>query len=144
MATVRAFYRDDLAGVSEVEPGTVPPALAEAGFGQQLEQQGNSWTVLAGDTILMCAGTLLIWPGRHQAWAFVTEAAAGHALQVTRIGRWILDRAPGRVEATVRRDFDKGQRWVKALGFQVENPPGVLRQYGFEGEDHIAFVRFVG
>ena len=51
-----------------------------------------------------------------------------------------LGRVKGRVEFTVRADFEKGHRWAKMLGFTVESP--LLRAYGPLGEDHVGYVRF--
>jgi hypothetical protein len=51
----------------------------------------------------------------------------------------MLAMVKGRLELTVRFDFDEGHRWAKMLGFKVETP--VMPFYGPEGEPHSMYVR---
>ena len=114
--------------------------------------------MLYADVVLACGDTLAQWPGRHLAWAYLNATTGRHMTYITRGARRVIERAQGRVEFSVRRDFAKGHRWARMLGFDVENfpgtkieeypadavVPGLLRRYGPEGEDHVAYVRFVG
>jgi hypothetical protein len=61
-------------------------------------------------------------------------------LLITKTIRRYLAQVGGRIELTVRADFEAGQRWVRALGFHIETPR--LEAFGPEGEDHIGYVRF--
>lgn len=105
-----------------------------------LERSPNCWTAIAEGLPIACGGTLMLWPGRHMAWAFLSQNARRWILSVTRTAREVVHRPKGRVECTVRADFPRGQGWAKVLGFEVENAPGILTAYGPEGEDHIAYV----
>lgn len=105
-----------------------------------LETQ-NTYTAVVDGTPIAIAGTWLMWPGRHTAWAHMTQLTAPYMLWLTQATLKNLETLQGRVELTVRTDFPAGQRWAKLLGFHVENPPGLLRAFGPEGEDHIAYVR---
>lgn len=110
------------------------PQIAE-----QAEHE-NSWTGVVEGAPIACAGTMLYWPGRHMAWAYILLGVRRHMPWVTEEVKKALDRVPGRIELTVRRDFPAGQRWAERLGFTVETP--CLRAFGPEGEDHVGYVRF--
>ena len=110
---------------------------------QALEAQ-NSWTLLISDgTPIGCGGTVEQWKGRHIGWAILRHDAGKHMKAITRVTRHVLELARGRIETTVRADFKNGHRWAKLLGFVVENPPGILKQYGPEGEAHVSYVMFM-
>jgi hypothetical protein len=103
-------------------------------------EKHNSWTASDDGAPIACGGTIEQWKGRHQAWMFMTTRTAPHMLTITRAVKRQLAATPGRVEMTVRADFPQGHRWARMLGFQREFP-GVLKQYGPEGEDHVGYVR---
>ena len=126
--------------------GLVEPAgswLSGPSIGRLLEEQ-NCYTVLVDDCPVACYGTVQFWPGVSQAILLFTAEARPMTHWVFRHMRRFLDSVPGRVEATVTTNLPEGQRTVRALGFWIENPPGILRKYGLNGEDHIAYVRFAG
>lgn len=105
----------------------------------ELEKQ-NSWTAVLDGAPVACGGTLLQWPGRHQAWMYMNEGTGPHMLPLTKAVARALGGVKGRVEFTVRADFAQGHRWARLLGFEVETP--LLKGYGPEGEDHVGYVRF--
>lgn len=104
-------------------------------------ERENTWTLLADDVPFVVGGTVQEWPGRHKAWLYIAPGALQHLAWMTEKSRWILSRAPGRQEATVRIGFKAGERFLKRLGFTVETP--VLKAFGPDGEDHIGYVRHV-
>lgn len=105
--------------------------------------QHNSWSLLSteGD-VIACGGTIEEWPGRHGGWLYFTLETRRHMIRLTRLVQSFLEPVRGRIEATVRRDFVAGHRFIQLVGFEVENPPGVLQAYGPDGEDHISYVKF--
>lgn len=105
----------------------------------QLEAE-NSWTGVVDGEPVVCAGTMMQWPGRHTAWAYVAKGTLPLLPWITQHVRAAVERVKGRIEFTVRSDFPAGQRWARSLGFQVETP--LLRAFGPEGEDHVGYVRF--
>lgn len=122
---------------------------AEGGMGAFISQaelmyleRMASYTLSYDGKPILCGGTMTQWPGRHMGWAYLNKHSGRHMLAVTRAAREHLDGVRGRIDFTVRRDFAAGHKWAKLLGFEIENPPGILRAYGPEGEDHIAYVRF--
>jgi hypothetical protein len=105
-------------------------------------EQCNSWTLFNGEGyVIACGGTIEEWKGRHIAWVYNTQKASECMLKITRLVKQGVEPIKGRIEMTVRVDFEAGHRWAKLLGFEIENPPGILKQYGPLGEDHIAYVR---
>lgn len=103
----------------------------------QLEHT-NAWTGVVDGAPIVCAGTIEQWPGRHIAWAYLVDETRPHMLWITREVLAQLEQVKGRVECTVRRDFEPGRRWARLLGFR---PESILKKYGPEGEDHIGYVR---
>lgn len=104
-----------------------------------LERQ-NSWTAVVDGEPIACGGTMLQWPGRHIAWAYLNMSTGPHMRFVTRAVQEGLATVYGRIELTVRSDFEKGHRWARLLGFEVEAP--VLKAFGPLGEDHVGYVKF--
>lgn len=115
------------------EGGLTPEVLAA------LERQ-NSWTAVVDDAAIACGGTMLQWPGRHIAWVYLNAQAGPHMGFITKAVLKQLEQIEGRVELTVRKDFEKGHRWARMLGFKVETP--TLEAFGPLGEDHVGYVRF--
>lgn len=99
----------------------------------------NSWTGIVDGAVMVCAGTMEQWPGRHTAWAYVARGTLPHLPWITAETKKVLEKVKGRIEFTVRSDFPAGLRWAKGLGFEIETPR--LRAFGPEGEDHVGFVR---
>jgi hypothetical protein len=120
-----------------------PAADGNFGYGvdvlMTLEKQ-NCWTVVQDGKPIACGGTLLQWPGRHQAWMYMAPQTSRHMRFITHAVQSGLEKIKGRIEFTVRADFAQGHRWAKMLGFSVETP--CLKDYGPEGEDHVGYVRF--
>jgi hypothetical protein len=100
----------------------------------------KSYTLFFDDEVVGCAGTLEHWPGRHSAWAYFNRNSGGHMVAITRFTQDRLSAIKGRVEMTVQKDFTKGHKWAKLLGFEVETP--LLVCYGPKGEDHVGYVKF--
>lgn len=132
----RRWHYDWLAKYGASEGATV--AIGDAVLAS-IEAE-NSWTAVVSGEPVVCGGTMQQWPGRHTAWAFIAEQAGPHMLWVTRQTMKKLDMIKGRIETTVRADFDNGLAWARLLGFEIETPE--MRKYGPFGETHVGFVRF--
>lgn len=130
----RRWHYDWLGPAAEGSTVKIEAALLE-----MLEAQ-NSWTGVVDGDVIACAGTIQQWPGRHVAWAYLSHTSGPHMGWITRQVRKNLEGVQGRIELTVRADFEAGLRWAKLLGFDIETPR--LRQFGPAGEDHVGFVRF--
>jgi hypothetical protein len=104
-----------------------------------IEKLGTSWTIVLDGQPLLCSGTIEQWPGRHMAWAYLSRHTGRHMYYVTMRVIEYLARAQGRIETTVRADYEKGHRWAKMLGF---TPEAYMWGYGPDGEDHVSYVMF--
>lgn len=106
----------------------------------QAIEKHPSWTAIDenGEPVA-CGGLVQIWPGRHSAWMYLNDASAPHMLAITHYALDCLATVKGRLELTVRVDFDAGHRWARMLGFSVETP--VMPFYGPEGEAHSMYIR---
>lgn len=131
-----AWHADEMR--VKLSPEELPMAMF-VGVASQIERAGGAYSLVVDNEIIACAGTLLMWPGRHQAWAVFTSAARPHMRRVTRFAKMVLSELKGRVEITVVADYEKGHKWARMLGFEVETP--LLRCYGPLGEDHVGYVR---
>lgn len=103
-------------------------------------ERHDAWTLFHGNRVVGCAGTMVMWRGRHLAWAYFNRDSGGHMVAVTRHTLAKLSLLRGRVEMTVQKDFVMGQKWARMLGFEIETP--LLRAYGPDGEDHVGYVKF--
>lgn len=101
-----------------------------------------SWSGVIDDVVVGSAGLYEIWPGRHYAWALLSDQLNPHQfVRLTRCVRRALDLLPdARVEAVVQSDFEMGHRWMRALGFKRETP-FPMRRYFPHGGDAILYAR---
>lgn len=131
----RAWHYDWTGDTSE--PGDF---VATPQFLALLEQQPHQYTGIVDGQVVFCAGAIPQWATRHVTWAVLSQERSGaHMLWITRELRRILDGIPGRTELSVRADFTQGNQWAKLLGFRMETPR--LERFGFDGEDHVGYVR---
>lgn len=103
-----------------------------------------AFTAVADEGILGCAGLMIPWPGVGLAWMDLAEAVCRYPVWMTRIVRQVLDDATRsyglhRIEAVVRVDNVRNQRWIEALGFVREN--GCARAYTPDRVDGLRYER---
>jgi len=85
--------------------------------------QTPAFTVLDGDEVLMCAGVLEVWQGRHVCWAMLAEGVGHRMVSCVRHAlRFLFEQAPGRYEMDVELGHGEGERLARALGFELETP----------------------
>jgi hypothetical protein len=102
---------------------------------------GEAWSGFADGAAICCAGLVPLWPGRAYAWALLSEGAASHLLELTRIARFVLETSGhGRIEAYVDAEFKQAQRWARMLGF-VNETPTPMRKYLPEARDAFLYAR---
>lgn len=106
---------------------------------QGMEQQ-NSRTFVVGGHVVAAAGTLQYWPGRHNAWAYMSPATGLHMRWLTREVERELKLLKGRIEMTVLVNFQAGHRWALMLGFSLETP--AMKGYAPDGSTHAMYTRF--
>jgi len=135
-----AWHMDALENTDAVD-GFSKGVVTDKNATRLLETQ-DCWTLFDnGGEVIACGGFLKQWERRYIGWMFVTQRSSKYMIRLTRILKIFIPDVKGRIDITVRADFKEGHRWAKMLGFEIENKPGILKQYGPEGEDHIAYVR---
>lgn len=106
------------------------------------EQAGPAYTALAGDTILGCAGVILLHRGVGAIWMTLSEAIAAYTIWFHRTCRRVLAdvmRAYSlhRLEANALAENERNQRWLEAMGFRSEG--GLAHAYTPDRKDIIRY-----
>lgn len=115
------------------------PFIDEA-LAETLEVDGWSWTGIQDGEVLACSGVQMIWKDRGLAWAYLSEHAGAHFLNIHRAVKNFLDTCGvRRVEMTVDCRFHQAHRWAGMLGFQME--AGRLKAYTPNGDDVSLYAR---
>lgn len=83
-------------------------------------------------------GLTMQWAGMGEVWSVLSEEAKKNPIALTKYCRKLLDfyareLKVKRYQATVRKDYCTGQKWLAALGFRFE---AELSKYGPGGVDH--------
>ena len=105
-------------------------SLAKVGPALTAEQDGQ---------FLACVGVGYQTPEHGVAWAFISADAGPHLLRLDRaVRRFFSTIRCRRLEATVKKGFTPGCRWLELLGFEHEGP---LRGYGPDGSDYVRYAR---
>lgn len=90
-------------------------------FFVKLEENPSVSTILVDGEAILFGGATEFRPGRAEVWAFTHPDCSKHFLAVHRIVKSYLSMLPiRRLEAAVECSFEKGRRWVAALGFKLE------------------------
>jgi hypothetical protein len=73
------------------------------------------------DQAVAIAGAFEYWPGRAEAWAYMTTFSKSEFFAIHRSAQRFLDLYIGRMECVVYADFSQGRRWARLLGFEPES-----------------------
>jgi hypothetical protein len=134
--------------ITEFHPEDVRIVMVEAGLMDQWDDIDKTMAVISEHNVativdeqgpVAVGGTMELWNGRHMAWAFIGERARAHPFALTRLGRQVMSRVKGRIEASAREDVTADLRWLDALGFARG---ALMRGFGPDGSDHRSFARF--
>lgn len=99
-----------------------------------------SYTALDGDRIIGCGGVVEYWPGRGEAWAFLSRNCKREFVQVHKAVKRFFELCPiARIEAIVDLGFPQATRWVEMLGFELEAPR--MKKYTPDGHDYALYAR---
>lgn len=106
---------------------------------------GRGWAMIDGGYVIGAAGVMEFWPGRGMVWMLVsTRATWRHFGEAVRLMTPILDELQTRkgfvrLEASTPRDWQRGQNFLKALGFVREDMWGMPHYQ--RGLTHALFAR---
>jgi hypothetical protein len=100
-------------------------------------------TLLYAEMAIAIVGIFRVNDGTGEAIAIVSPDVKNYVFQFHRACIKILEDLTksmklNRVQCTVKKDFMKGLKWARALGFETE---GLLKKYGPEGSDYFMLSR---
>lgn len=104
-----------------------------------LEQIGGTAAVVDGEVVGI-AGIMPKWEGSGIAWAWLAKNWRRHARDITNEIRRVLDASElDRIELAVKVDFERGHKWARMLGFDLETLSA--RKWGPDGGSYSIYVR---
>ena len=114
-----------------------------AGNAKNLEQDDLAFTGLIGKKPIFAAGMKMIWGQVAEGWVIATQDVWNHPLSVAKaikkdFARIAKENNITRVQTSIRKDFEQGQRFAEWLGLENE---GLMRKFGFDGTDQYRYAR---
>jgi hypothetical protein len=105
---------------------------------------GPAWTLMAGGWPLACGGVVRFWPGAGELWCWTGLEAGGFSVAFARLARarvaeLFFGHGFHRVQAHVREDDDRAQRFARFLGLELE---GRCKGYGPDKATYQIYGRF--
>ena len=113
------------------------------GNAKNLEQDDLAFTGLIGKKPIFAAGMKMIWGQVAEGWVIATQDVWNHPLSVAKaikkdFARIAKENNITRVQTSIRKDFEQGQRFAEWLGLENE---GLMRKFGFDGTDQYRYAR---
>ena len=114
-----------------------------AGNAKNLEQDYLAFTGLIDKKPIFAAGMKMIWGQVAEGWVIATQDVWNHPLSVAKaikkdFARIAKENNIARVQTSIRKDFEQGQRFAEWLGLENE---GLMRKFGFDGTDQYRYAR---
>ncbi len=100
-------------------------------------------TVILDYKIIAIVGITIIWPGVAEVWSLLSEdikkiPSYFHRGILKGLNFYQQNLKIKRYQASVKKDYLDGLRWIKALGFEYE---GEMKSFGPDGSDFFLFGR---
>jgi hypothetical protein len=112
------------------------------GYARGLKNAGIAYTGMLDGEVLFCCGMAKCWEGRWVLWSMLSKKAAKHMLRITRISKRLIElhcNNYGRLEVTVRSDFEQAHRWVKMLGVPFHHHEEKFLPGGHDADIYVRF-----
>ena len=121
----------------------IRPPIEVSRFVEGVVVDDMAFTGVIDGEIIACGGIYPIWENVGEAWFLGTDYVNKYPIIVTKtIRKYLKDlmfnNKLHRVQAHVRSDWDRANRWIEFLGMQKE---GVVRKFSPDGRDHILFSK---
>jgi len=98
---------------------------------QELMVSNGAMSIVSGGRVLLIGGVLAKTTTTGEAWSVLSCEIGREFVTVSRIVHdFLMQSGYIRMETAVRRDYVKGHRWAKLLGFVNETPSSGMRYYG--------------
>lgn len=129
------FKKDHLLELLEEDNNHYLGGILSSPHAEAIENLGTAFTVMRDDgKVICCGGITDYWPGRGEIWCVFTKNCTKEFIAIHRAGLKIIKNYAGkRIEAAVEIGFEKGHRWIRALGFTLDAP--FLKSYLPTGGD---------
>lgn len=140
MFTLERFRPDHLTRITAAEPALYAALRGLERPGVAWASAGPGYTALRAGEPFAAAGLAVLHHRRAVAWAWIGECGPALFQRVHReVMRGLMNYPIQRIEAAVRWDHERGHRWCRLLGFEVE----VERARGYlpDGGDASIYVR---
>ena len=113
------------------------------GNAKNLEQDDLAFTGLVNNKPIFAAGMKMIWGQVAEGWVIATQDVWNNPLSVAKaikkdFARIAKENNITRVQTSIRKDFEQGQRFAEWLGLENE---GLMRKFGFDGTDQYRYAR---
>lgn len=100
--------------------------------------------IVKDEVVLAIVGGTIQWQGVAHCWAIVSDSVKQCPKDFHKCVKSLIDTSfkgidLHRLEATVRADFDMGQKWLVSLGFEFE---ATLKYYGVDRTDYKLYARY--
>lgn len=107
--------------------------IQELRLAEDKQRRGPAFTAVVEESILGCAGIMLMWEGVGVAWCAFGPHIDRYAVWMTKHVRRVLDDTMRslnlhRMEAVVLADNITNMRWIQMLGFTPE-VNSIAKQY---------------
>ncbi len=127
----------------DVNDEKIRPPIEVSRFVEGMVVKNMAFTGVINGNIVACGGIYPIWDNVGEAWFLGTDHVNQYPVIITKTIRKYLNNLMSlnklhRVQAHVRSDWDRANRWIKFLGMQKE---GVVRKFSPDGRDHILFSK---
>ena len=113
------------------------------GDAKNLEQNDLAFTGMVRSKPIFAAGMKMVWGRVAEGWVIATQDVWNHPLSVAKaikkdFARIAKENNITRVQTSIRKDFEQGQRFAEWLGLENE---GLMRKFGFDGTDQYRYAR---
>jgi hypothetical protein len=113
-----------------------PDREAFSHFSRSVEKNGR---------LIAVFGVHTIWPGVGHCFAFIDKDAERFKKTLIVTGRQMVEECSSsfgfwRLQSTVEASFDRGIRYLLALGFNVD---GLMPRFGPDRSDHLMMSRLI-
>lgn len=89
----------------------------------EISKSSCGCTIFKGDIVVGCLGGIPINKYRVVTWAILQKTTTTNFVFVHKTALWFMNQVDyKRFEAYVDPEFKPAMRWVKMLGFKMENP----------------------
>lgn len=132
--TQRLFRSQDITNIHAID------AITEDII-QEVQESPHTWTVCSGDLPVCIWGKVPVWQGRCILWALMGEGSRSCMRSLIQFGKETISSMPEiRIEATVKKGFHSGIRFLELLGFYRE---GLMHKFSAEGHDEYLYARIL-